>query len=77
MISLNIKIPHLQIAPLVGNLEVGNLKGIHRQCHQLQTALVDVLDELGPQRKHFIGPESDHWQCLSVTHSLTNSLTPV
>ena len=24
----------------------------------------------------FIGPESDHWQCLSVTHSLTHSLTP-
>ena len=23
----------------------------------------------------FIGPESDHWQCLSVTHSLTHSLT--
>ena len=23
----------------------------------------------------FIGPESDHWLCLSVTHSLTNSLT--
>ena len=23
----------------------------------------------------FIGPESDHWQCLSVTNSLTNSLT--
>ena len=22
-----------------------------------------------------IGPESDHWQCLSVTHSLTNWLT--
>ena len=22
-----------------------------------------------------IGPESDHWQCLSVTHSLTNSVT--
>ena len=22
-----------------------------------------------------IGPESDHWQCLSVTHSLTDSLT--
>ena len=21
----------------------------------------------------FIGPESDHWFCLSVTHSLTNS----
>ena len=20
----------------------------------------------------FIGPESDHWQCLSVTHSLTH-----
>ena len=28
MISLNIKIPHLQIAPLVGILEVGNLEGI-------------------------------------------------
>ena len=23
----------------------------------------------------FIGPESDHWECLSLTHSLTNSLT--
>ena len=22
-----------------------------------------------------IGPESDHWQCLSVTDSLTDSLT--
>jgi len=21
----------------------------------------------------FIGPESDHWECLSVTHSLTDS----
>ena len=21
----------------------------------------------------FIGPESDHWECLSVTHSLSNS----
>ena len=21
-----------------------------------------------------IGPESDHWECLSVTHSLTDSL---
>ena len=21
----------------------------------------------------FIGPESDHWECLSVTHSLTPS----
>ena len=25
----------------------------------------------------FIGPESDHWECLSVTNSLTNSLTPI
>ena len=24
----------------------------------------------------FIGPESDHWLCLSLTDSLTNSLTP-
>ena len=23
----------------------------------------------------FIGPESDHWQCLSLTDSLTDSLT--
>ena len=22
----------------------------------------------------FIGPESDHWECLSVTHSLPNSV---
>ena len=26
-------------------------------------SLVDVV---------FIGPESDHWQCLSLTHSLTD-----
>ena len=25
----------------------------------------------------FIGPESDHWECLSVTHSLTHWLTAV
>ena len=25
----------------------------------------------------FIGPESDHWLCLSLTDSLTDSLTPV
>ena len=24
----------------------------------------------------FIGPESDHWECLSLTHWLTDSLTP-
>ena len=29
LIYLDIKIPHLKIAPLVGNLEVGNLEGIH------------------------------------------------
>ena len=23
----------------------------------------------------FIGPESDHWECLSLSHSLTHSLT--
>ena len=28
MISLDIKIPHLKIAPLVGNLEVGYIEGI-------------------------------------------------
>ena len=28
LIYLDIKIPHLKIAPLVGNLEVGNLEGI-------------------------------------------------
>ena len=25
----------------------------------------------------FIGPESDHWECLSLTNSLTNSLRNV
>ena len=28
LIYLDIKIPHLKIAPLVDNLEVGNLEGI-------------------------------------------------
>ena len=35
------------------------------------------LEEVAPanicdQRSLFIGPESDHWQCLSVTDSLTD-----
>ena len=30
-----------------------------------------------PLAMFFIGPESDHWLCLSLTNSLTNSLTPV
>ena len=30
-------------------------------------------DEVVRFQKHiFIGPESDHWQCLSLTHSLTD-----
>ena len=27
------------------------------------------------QLEFFIGPESDHWECLSLTHSLTDWLT--
>ena len=30
---------------------------------------------LFPLTSIFIGPESDHWLCLSLTHSLTDSLT--
>ena len=29
-------------------------------------------NQQGLTRSVFIGPESDHWECLSVTHSLTN-----
>ena len=36
MISLDIKIPHLKIAPLVGNLEVGNLEGIPKPKDNLR-----------------------------------------
>ena len=32
-------------------------------CHHVVVVLLSIF---------FIGPESDHWLCLSVTHSLTN-----
>ena len=32
-----------------------------------------TLDRWSDRDIIFIGPESDHWECLSVTHSLTNS----
>ena len=40
--------------------------------------LMQVLTSLRLfERNHiFIGPESDHWECLSVTPSLTDWLTP-
>ena len=38
-----------------------------------------LFSEQSARRQIFIGPESDHWLCLSLTHSLThllpNSLT--
>ena len=40
------------------------------------TGTSEFDDEVVHFQKHiFIGPESDHWQCLSVTHWLTHSLT--
>ena len=38
---------------------------------------MDDYDHLYQQQYNiiFIGPESDHWQCLSLTDSLTHSLT--
>ena len=49
-----IKIPHLKIAPLVGNLEVGNLEGIHskrsifrvqsgKKLHQAEKIYTDTV----------------------------------
>ena len=35
------------------------------------------LNLFGPSWAFFIGPESDHWQCLSVTDPLTDWLTIV
>ena len=35
-----------------------------------------LFDDSGMRMTIFIGPESDHWLCLSLTHSLTHSLTP-
>ena len=34
-----------------------------------------VIIDIFPFQILFIGPESDHWLCLSVTPSLTHSLT--
>ena len=45
----------------------------HISCHGFGNILFYFLP-LGFET-FFIGPESDHWLCLSVTHSLTNSLT--
>ena len=44
MISLDINIPHLQIAPLVGNLEVGNLEGIlNKVCFLFMEAYLSIM----------------------------------
>ena len=37
--------------------------------------LISYVRFQGEERGIFIGPESDHWQCLSLTDSLTHSLT--
>ena len=44
-------------------------KSKHKSKHRTNTKtnIASVLEI-----KVFIGPESDHWQCLSVTHSLTH-----
>ena len=34
-----------------------------------------LISKARSQYDLIIGPESDHWQCLSHTHLLTNSLT--
>ena len=51
---------------------------IHRYKISISWLLVFVLCKLCIMSKGknsiFIGPESDHWQCLSVTDSLTDSL---
>ena len=36
--------------------------------------IINTLIDEKEEDHFFIGPESDHWQCLSVTHSLTNWL---
>ena len=45
-----------------------------------EQVLVNGVEEVITKGKCFekifiIGPESDHWLCLSLTHSLTDSLT--
>ena len=41
------------------------------------SVLCDIMlsSMLTPSWLIFIGPESDHWLCLSLTHSLTHSVT--
>ena len=38
----------------------------------LNLTLRENTEQLSENRIIFIGPESDHWQCLSVTNSLTD-----
>ena len=49
-----------------------------KMCFNLNLSLFQDEKE---REKHcqcfIIGPESDHWECLSVTPSLTDSLTAV
>ena len=48
-------------------------------CSALMDSLMDNIRHRSAEAMSniIIGPESDHWQCLSLTDSLTDSLTPV
>ena len=58
---------------------VSGIQRISGQKASLAYAAIPVLfflfflfDDSGMRMTIFIGPESDHWLCLSLTHSLTN-----
>ena len=49
--------------------------GILCCCSRIPPHSYKVSHWTNTQGQFFIGPESDHWQCLSLTDSLTNSRT--
>ena len=54
-----------------------NLDGCLIKLSSYETSQDVEIDGMFLKGVLFIGPESDHWECLSVTDSLTDSLTPV
>ena len=57
------------------SLIIGGLKATNKRNWKAKQAKNDLLRVQNVPI--FIGPESDHWQCLSLTDSLTHSLRNV
>ena len=65
--------PKSNLGAVLQGLRLDAHRGVHTLLHLPVHRAVRYQLQL--ERFVIIGPESDHWECLSLTHSLTNSVT--